>query len=191
MVTRAAEVLRSGGVILYPTETVYGLGGDATKEEPVRKIFQIKNRDGNKPLIILVKDLEMARDFVDLGPHELALRNYWPGPLSGVFRSKASFPEEVASPEGAVALRISSHPFVIELFKLISFPLVSTSANRSGDQNSLSVEEVRNSLRDAFTLIDFVADGGELPSSPPSTLIDFTKNPPIVLRSGSVLFNSP
>jgi len=184
----ASKVLSGGGVIVYPTETVYGLGGNATDELTVRKIFKIKGREEGKPLIILVKDFVMAGQIGDLGLYRGVLEKYWPGALTGIFKSRSKLPAGIVSKEGTVALRISPHPFVQKLFEFIDFPLISTSANRSGDKNSLSVTAVKNSLGENFNLIGYVIDLGELPSSLPSTLVDFTSTQPRILRQGSISF---
>lgn len=184
----ASRILTDRGVVCYPTETVYGLGGSAFDEQVVRKIFQIKGRAEGKPLIILVKDFEMAKKYVDLGNYEPVLKKYWPGPLTGVFKSKFKFPAGIISKEGTIALRISPHPFAQKLFEFIDFPLISTSANKSGGQSCRTVDEVKVSLGIQFKLIDFIADFGPLPLSETSTIVDFTSEVPKVLRSGAVDF---
>jgi len=115
LVKKAADILNNSGIIVYPTETVYGLGGNAFDEKVVRKIFKIKGREAGKPLIVLVKDFEMAESLVDLKNYKDLLKKYWPGPLTGVFKATVVFPEGVVSKEGTVAIRISPHPFVQKL----------------------------------------------------------------------------
>ena len=182
-------ILKSGGVIVYPTETVYGLGGNAFEERAVNKIIKIKSRRESKPLIILVKDFEMAERLCEISRFERVLKRYWPGALTGIFKAKVPFSEGVISKEGAVALRVSAHPFVEELFKSIDFPLISTSANRSGGKACLNIEQVKRSLAVTYELVDFTIDGGELPSSLPSTLVNSTITPPKILRQGVVNFS--
>lgn len=187
--TEVIAILRSGGVIVYPTETVYGLGGNALDEKAVKKVFDIKSREKDKPLIVLVRDLAMADQLANLGNYKQLLKGYWPGALTGIFRAKKKFLIGIISENGKIALRISSHPFVMNLFKLIDFPLISTSANRSGGESCLDVGQVKKSLGERYKLVDFVFDGGKIPSSLPSTLVDFTVTPPKVLRQGNVIYS--
>jgi len=181
-------VLSGGGVVVYPTETVYGLGGNARDETVVKKIFEIKGREEGKPMIVLVKDFKMAKDIANLGNYELLLRKYWPGALTGVFKAAINLPDGVVSKEGTVAVRVSPHPFVRNLFEYISFPLISTSANRSGDKNSLTISEVKKSLGAKTNLIDSFVDWGKLYTSIPSTIVSFISGVPKVLRQGSIIF---
>lgn len=187
--SEAAAVLKRDGVIIYPTETVYGLGGNAYKETVVGKIFEIKGRRESKPLIVLVKDFSMAEELAETESYKEVLGLYWPGALTGIFRAKRKLPFGVLSREKKVALRISSHPFVANLFKSIDFPLISTSANRSGGKDCLNIKQVKNSLAEKYRLVDLVIDNGILAFSSPSTLVDFTVTPPKVLRQGNVIYS--
>jgi len=181
-------ILKNSGVIIYPTETVYGLGGKATSNQVIERIYRIKGRDKSKPLIILVRDFVMARGLAKIEPFEGLLKGYWPGALTGIFVAKNNLPSGIVSGEGKIAVRISSHPFVKSLFKMINFPLISTSANRSGEPNCLTIEAAKKSLGEKFSLVDYSVDFGELPDVPPSTLVDFTVHPAKILRQGSVVF---
>ena len=185
----AARVLKGGGIIVYPTETVYGLGGNALDEDVVKKIYNIKGREEGKPLIVLVRNLSVAGQLADLGNYKTVLEKYWPGALTGVFNATAKFPVGVISKGGTVALRVSPHPFIQRLFEHIDFPLISTSANRSGDKNSLSIAEAKESLGWEFDLVNGVVDLGNLPKAVPSTVVDFTTIPPKILRRGSINFS--
>jgi len=188
LLIEVVAILKSGGVIVYPTETVYGLGGNALDETVVKKIFDIKSRQADRPLIVLVRDFAMAEQLANLGNYKQILGGYWPGALTGIFRAKRELPVGVLSLDGKIALRISPHPFIVDLFNSIDFPLISTSANRSGGKSCLNIEQVKKSLAEKYKLVDFVIDGGVLSLSLPSTLIDFTVTPPKVLRQGVVSF---
>ena len=188
LLSEAVAILKNGGAIVYPTETVYGLGGNALDQVVVEKIFKIKGRVKNKPLIVLVKDLLMAGELCEVDSFEGVLRRYWPGALTGIFKARKEFPKGVLK-NGRVAIRVSPHPVTIKLFKMIDLPLISTSANRSGGENCLDIEQVKKSLGERYKMVDFVIDGGKIPSSPPSTLIDFTVTPPKVLRQGNVIYS--
>lgn len=186
---QAVKVLQGGGTIIYPTETVYGLGGNALDWAVIEKIFKIKGREKGKPLIVLVKDFSMAERLCEISRFEGVLKRYWPGALTGIFEARKGLPDGVLK-NGKIAIRVSPHPFVGKLFKLIEFPLISTSANRSGGKDCLNIAQVKKSLADRYKLVDFIIDGGELPPSLTSTLIDFTAVPPRVLRQGVVTFSS-
>mgnify|MGYP001609127478 CR=1 FL=1 len=184
----ASSVLRTGGIIVYPTETVYGLGGNALDEDVVSKIFEIKGRGAGKPMIVLVKDFKMAGQVADLGNYKPLLKKYWPGALTGIFRTVAKFPSGIISREGTVAIRISPHPFVKKLFEFVDFPLISTSANKSGDKNSSTIKEVKKSLGTSSRLVDYFVDWSSLDEAVPSTVVSFISNTPKVLRQGSIIF---
>jgi len=185
-----ATVLERGAVMLYPTETVYGLGCDVRNEKALAKIYVLKGRPMGKPFIVLVKDLRMAKRIArfSLAAERLA-RKFWPGPLTLVLRTR----------KGAllgryfqrtVALRVSPHPFVRKLFRHIGFPLVSTSANRSGKQPAHSVRELRRQLGARMRKIDMIIDAGMLPRRRPSTVVDLTGAAPKLLREGAVLWKT-
>lgn len=180
--------LKKDGIIVYPTETVYGIGGNALCQVVVDKVYQIKDREEGKPLIILVKDLTMAESLAEISRYKSILEKYWPGALTGVFTAKVGLPKGVVSEANTIAMRVSPHPFVKELFTKIDFPLISTSANKSGLSSCLSIKEVKNSLRDTSNLVDEYVDYGILPPSESSTLVDFTRESPSILRQGTVKF---
>lgn len=188
LANETAKVLNNGGVIVYPTETVYGLGGNAFDENVAGKIFNIKGREAGKPMIVLVKDFKMVESIADLKNYKDLLKKYWPGALTGVFGAVAKFPSGVVPKEGTVAIRISPHLFVQKLFEFIDFPLISTSANKSGDKNSSTIEEVKESLGPSSRLVDYFVDWGSLDTTVPSTVVSFVSNTSKVLRQGSIIF---
>lgn len=181
-----AKAFFQNGVIVYPTETVYGLGGNALSSDVVERVYQIKGREENKPVIILVKDYSVAASLADVDQYKDILNQYWPGKLTGVFFARKSFPKGVISLNNTIAIRVSPHPFIQALFGYIDFPIISTSANRSGLPSCHSINEVRKSLGETASLVDYYVDYGELPQSSPSTIVNFTQNPPTVLRQGEI-----
>lgn len=179
----AADVLRSGGVILYPTETIYGLGANALDDEAVSKIFKIKKRDINKPLSVLVRDMQMAKKIACIDSKaELILNKIWPGPVTIVLRKKDILPYSVTADGETVAVRISSNPFVQSLMLRLDFPITSTSANLSGEKNMLSSEEINYTFSKLEFPPDAFINAGNLSSDKPSAIIDLTdiRNPRIV-----------
>ena len=181
---KAAEVLVSGGVIIYPTETLYGIGALATNERAVNRVFDIKGRASGKPIPVLVKNIEMLIEFAEVTPLGLKLtREFLPGPLTLVLRQKRKLPDIISGGTGKVGFRISSHPFVKSLFEFLDEPITSTSANLSGEENLLSFHEIYGEFRD---LVDLIVDGGRLFPSKGSTVVDLTTTPPTMVREGEI-----
>jgi len=181
---KAASVLREGGIIIYPTETLYGIGALALNEESVKKIFKIKERFYGKPIPILVKDKEMLSRFVEVTEEASQLiYKFLPGPLTLVLKQKKFLPELISAKTGKVAVRISSHPFVRRLFNLVSEPLTSTSANVSREENLFNFDEIYDAFKGKVALI---VDSGSLPPSKGSTVIDLTVKPPRIVREGDI-----
>src|SRR3989339_372410 len=144
------ESLKAGCTIIYPTETCYGIGGDATNPEVVEKIYKIKQRREEKPFLVVVPDVAMAMEYLEWSSQldEIASK-YWPGPLTIVGRLKDQKIERlpklasgVVPPDGTIALRVTAHPVASELARALGGPLISTSANISGKEPSYSASEV-------------------------------------------------
>ncbi len=183
LLERAAAVLRSGGLVAYPTDTVYGLGVDPTNDEAVRKLFEAKRRppDQSTPLLI-ASPADLAR-IVDDVP-EVAQRlivAFWPGALTIVLRKAEGFRSTAVGV--TVGLRVPDHPVPRELVRLLSGPITGTSANVSGAPEPLTAEDVRAQLGDQ---VDFVVDGGSCPGGRPSTVVDCTLEQPRIVRAGAV-----
>jgi L-threonylcarbamoyladenylate synthase len=180
----AALMINNGGVVIYPTETLYGLGANALSEISVRRVFVSKGRPYGKPIPLLVRDIEMFREVAIVT--ELAsklIRSFLPGPLTLVLDEKINFPGLITADTGKVAVRISNHPFVKQLFRHISQPLTSTSANISGGDNLYDIK----GIYDAFnSKVDLIIDSGTLHPSKGSTVVDLTKSPPSIIREGEI-----
>lgn len=183
----AAEHARRGGVLAYPTETVYGFGGRCDSET-VRRVRTLKRREEGKPLLVLVRDADevAALRWTDEA-RELA-RIFWPGSVTLVLEDpEALFPEGVRSARGAVAVRVSPHPVVTLLLEALDGPLTSTSANAPGTPPARSGEEALTAAVELEVGSDLlVVDVGLLPASGPSTLVDCTGPAPVVVREGTV-----
>lgn len=166
-VEKAVEFLKEGKVIVYPTETCYGLGCDATNDEACKRVFKIKKRSEEKKLPIIVASLEMAKRYAYFSRDALKLaRAFWPGPLTLVLRNKVKVSSLVANKK--IALRVSSNKVARILSKLLGKPIVATSANISGRENCYSIKEV---LRQGVKA-DLYLDGGRLKRVKPSTIFD-------------------
>ena len=185
VVERTAEVVRNGGVIGYPTETVYGIGCDPFNRGAVERVYSIKQRPKSLPFVILVSGREMLKGLVSEIPlvAEDLIRDFWPGPLTIVFRSSGRIAPPASGAGGTIALRFSNSPFAIRLVNRLGFPLVSTSANISGFPTARSAEELVALFGDQ---LDLLVDGGESPSTKPSTIVDVSEGKINILREGCV-----
>lgn len=183
----AVEHVRAGGILAYPTETVYGFGGACTPTA-VDAVRALKRRSEESPLLALVRDAADARGLQWSEEARLLAETFWPGALTLVLPDPhATFPDGVRSRTGAVAVRVSPHPLVATLLGALGAPLTSTSANAPGEAPAMDGGEALAAARrlGAGSAL-LVLDGGRLPPSGPSTLIDCTGAVPVVLREGTV-----
>jgi len=181
----AEKVLKSGGIVIGPTDTVYGIYCDATNPDSIRKIFKIKKRIPEKALPIFVKDITTARKLAYIDDRKTRfLEKIWPGPVTVVFHHKEKLPRVLTGGRDTIGIRIPNNPFILELFSRLDFPLAQTSANISGAEPMRSAEEVA-ALWKKETAVELIVDAGEL-SVEPSAVIDFTRDNPIILRSGII-----
>jgi L-threonylcarbamoyladenylate synthase len=184
-VLRAVELLRAGEVVALPTETVYGLAANALDEKAVSKIFQIKGRPANNPIIIHVTGIEMAKRCVKNWP-ELAdklSKSFWPGPLTMVLPRAKEIPEIVTAGGETVGIRWPSHPFIQAVIRECDFPLAAPSANLSNQISPTNAEHVRQQLAGEVSLI---VDGGQSQVGIESTVLDLSMSPPQILRPGMI-----
>ena len=179
--------VRSGGLVAYPTETVYGIGGTCT---PVAadSVRRLKGRDGGKPLIALIPDRNAIPGLEWTPEAEELAKIFWPGSLTLVLRDPGgSFPEGVRDPKrGTVGVRLSPHPIASRLVAELGAPLTSTSLNAQGEPPIASGEEAREWLERVGARDVWLIDGGSLPRSRPSTVVDCTLRRPRVLREGTI-----
>lgn len=184
-IQKAVNILEEGGVIAYPTETVYGLGCDPWNKEAVNRIRFLKGRDGNKPMILLIPDIQNAGMLSMPIPEKTRalINTFWPGPLTLVMQASTRAPESILNQDRKIAVRISSDPVCGQLMKKYNHPLVSTSANSSGEYPARSVAEVENYFNDK---LDAILDGGTRHISEPSTVVDLFNNELRILRTGAI-----
>jgi L-threonylcarbamoyladenylate synthase len=187
-VDEAVAVLSRGGVVVYPTETVYGIGVDATNQDAVDKLLVYKARREGKPLSIAVADAMMAEEYVEVNAIARNLyEHFLPGPVTVVSKSKGKVARGVESELGTVGIRIPDHTLVREVIKTLGKPIVATSANISYKKRPYTVQDVLSNLSEKQkNLIDLLLDAGELPKRDPSTVVDTTLNQEIVLRQGNL-----
>ena len=169
----AGRIIACGGVVVFPTETVYGIGGDGSNPIVVDKIYRIKKRSGDKPLVRLIASLDPVRHLLD-GEGELRLlEEFWPGPLTVILRS----------PEGATrGYRLPGHEFVRRMIEKSGVELVATSANRSGEP---AITRGAMARREFGGRVDLIIDGGKVMGRS-STVLDLAVSPPRILREGPV-----
>lgn len=185
LIDRAVAILRAGGLVAFPTETVYGLGADATNPAAVRRIFAAKGRPPTNPLIAHVADIDTARRYAaewsDAAQTLAAV--WWPGPLTLVVPKAASVVAEATAGRETVGLRSPDHPLALELLRAFGGPVAAPSANRSNRVSPTTADHVRVELGDAVNL---VLDGGPCRVGIESTVLDLTTAPPTILRPGGV-----
>lgn len=180
----AAGAIRRGEVIAIPTDTVYGLAGDPFRCGVVERIFRLKQRAENLPILLLIDSLDRLRRLVSEMPDLLRAiaGNFWPGPLTVILPAAGRVPRSVTAGTGTVAVRCPASPFVQALIREASAPLTGTSANLSGRPAAVTADEVNRQLGGG---VYYVVDGGRSRSRLPSTLLDLTGKPRI-LRNGAV-----
>jgi L-threonylcarbamoyladenylate synthase len=182
--TQILSFLRSGGVIGFPTDTAYGLGADPFNENAVREIYEIKGRPETKPILLVTDSMAMTERVaaVSLSARRLAAR-FWPGALTLILPALPALPALVTAGTGTVGVRWCSSPFVQRLLGELGGPLTATSANLSGQPAPVTAAEVAAQLGGRLKLL---IDGGTLPARGGSTVLDFTKDPPVLVREGPV-----
>jgi L-threonylcarbamoyladenylate synthase len=186
-VAQAAEVLRAGGVLLYPTDTLYGLGADSLNREALDKIFAIKGRDEGKPIHSIVAEVDAAAPYAVVSPLAQALSDkLLPGPLTLLLAKTATVPEWAVSGRDTFGIRVPANTFCLALADAFGKPYTATSANKAGQEPMRNVDVILAQLGDAANTIDLIIDAGELPASQPSTVVDARGKEPVVLRKGAI-----
>jgi L-threonylcarbamoyladenylate synthase len=184
-ISNAVGVLRSGGVVAFPTETFYGLGADISKETGIRKVFETKSRSYHQPLLILIPSLRALPGLVlEIPPlAKILISALWPGGLTLLFQAAHGLSPLLTAETGKIGIRLSSHPVARGIAAALEGPITGTSANVSGKPPCSDAEEVKRNLG---TMVDLIIDGGETPGGMSSTLVDVTVTPARILREGAV-----
>lgn len=193
-ISAICEALKSGKALVYPTETCYGLGCDATNQEAVDRIFAIKQRQKNKPLLVVAHDLSVMLEHVFDSPTLFELEEkYWPGPLTVVTRARSdsNLAKGVIAEDGTVAFRITDHPIASAICQAIDGPIVSTSANIAAHKSPYDIGDVLAMFGEEVVQPDIVIDAGVLPDRSPSTIVRINIDGTIeVLREGDIVIAS-
>lgn len=181
-VQQAVKIIQDGGVIAFPTDTVYGIGGDVFQEKAVQKLFQIKNRDLEKGIPVLCAAIEDLIQLTGALPDKIAevTRSFWPGPLTLILPGSSALPD-VLSPDDSIGIRIPAHPETLELLRRTG-PLAATSANLSGSPSAVTARQVLDQLEGK---LDLILDGGSSPGGQASTVLDL-RDTPRILRVGPI-----
>ena len=182
---RAGEILKKGGLVAFPTETVYGLGGDALDETAAHRIYEAKGRPSDNPLIIHIADMEHLDKIVEEVPeaaHKLA-EAFWPGPLTMIMNKSDAVPHGTTGGLDTVAIRMPSDPIALELIRQGCGYVAAPSANTSGRPSPTTAQHVEEDLGEA---IEMIIDGGQVGIGLESTIVDFTEDVPVVLRPGYI-----
>jgi len=179
------SILKQGGIVAFPTDTVYGLGACPNLHQAVGRVYQVKNRPQNMALPLLLADISQITDVASFVPPIawLLARNFLPGALTIVLYRSSLVPDIITAGGKTVAIRIPSHPIPVSLAEGLGTPLVGTSANLSGKPNALTADEVYAQFGNK---IDLIIDGGRCPGGRESTVIDVTGDTPIVIREGAI-----
>jgi L-threonylcarbamoyladenylate synthase len=184
-ITKAANLINSGGIVAIPTESFYGLSVDPTDVKAIHRLFDLKKRRGDQPILILIPCVEQLDGYASHVP-DIARRlmnQFWPGGLTLIFEMKPKLPRELTAGTGKIGVRLSSHPIATALAQAVGAPITGTSANISGQAACSSAQEVLQHLGDK---VDLILDGGKTAGAKGSTVLDVTMDPPVVVREGMV-----
>lgn len=184
-IEQVADVLIAGGIIGYPTETIYGIGCSAFDAEAVERIYRLKGRDRQKTMILIAGDIVQVSELVKSIPvsAEKLIDSFWPGPLTLIFEASSRLHEFAFGKSKTIAVRIPDCTICLELIRETGFPLVSTSANISGQDAAVAAQQVAEAFGDQ---LDVIIDGGPSPERAPSTLVDITRTPARIVRRGAI-----
>ncbi|MGC8784719.1 MAG: L-threonylcarbamoyladenylate synthase [Armatimonadota bacterium] len=182
---KASNVLAGGGLVIFPTETVYGLAADALSEEAVRRVWEVKGRPSDKPLPVQVADMDGLRLLWREVPADLLplINAFMPGPLTLVYWRSALVPDIVTAGTDTVGVRVPNHPVALALLRAFGRPIVAPSANLSGEEPPSRVEDISPQLLEQ---VELVIDAGDTGGGIPSTVLDATVRPARVLRAGAL-----
>jgi len=185
VIKQASETVAKGGVVIFPTTCLYGLAADATNEDAVRKVYRIKKRPPDNPILVLVKDQEALKKIaVSLSPAANAIiNNFWPGNITIIFEAQDSMPSITTAGTGKIGIRIPAHNVAIELTKRLKNPLTATSANISETPGCSRISDIDPEI---IKQADLILDAGTLKGGMGSTVVDVTTTPPEILREGTI-----
>ena len=185
VINAAVEVLKRGGLVAFPTTGLYGLGADALNPRAVERVFRIKQRDPDKPILVLIKDVSALKGIAIHVPEYASrlMAAFWPGSLTIILEARSMFPEVLNGGTGKIGIRVPKHPVARALVSAFDGPVTGTSANLSGKEGCSSVADLSPDL---VQHLDLVLDAGQLKGGVGSTVVDATTDTPVVVREGAV-----
>lgn len=188
LIDKVIDVLKSGGLIIFPTETSYGVGVDATNPEAVSKLLLYKKRPEGKAISIAVANQQIAKQYVEINANaQNFYNNFLPGPVTIISKSHHKVDSRLESETGTLGIRIPNYRLMLNILEKFNKPITATSANISGGKTPYTTEDILENIPERNkNLIDLIIDAGELPKNPPSTVIDTTSNNLTIIRSGRV-----
>lgn len=188
LIQKAASVVRSGGIVIFPTRSLYGLAADAFNEEAVERIFEIKGRRSEKPILVLADSFLMLSCLVRNIPStaQKIMDSFWPGGITIVFEANENLPANLTAGSGKIGVRRPGHPVASALVKAVGGPVTGTSANLSGNHGCGMISEIDPDIAER---VDLIIDAGELKGGTGSTVIDVTEDPPVLIREGGISIN--
>ena len=184
-IKQGITILKEGGLVAYPTDTVYGLGACANLTDAVERIYQVKQRPLNMPLPLLMADISQIDEFIkSISPvARLLINHFLPGALTLVLPASDNVPDIITGGDKSVAIRVPAHPVPVALTKGLGFPIVGTSANISSMPSPLTANDVRSQFGEK---VDLIIDGGRCPGGKESTIVDVTGKDVIIIREGAI-----
>lgn len=183
-VNSLVNILNNSGIAVIPTDTVYGLVGDATSENVIKKVFLIKQRENTKPLLILISNFDMLKKYVkNISPLELEIINkFWPGPLTIIFQNKKNLSDLLTANKSEIAIRMPNDERLLDLINKLNKPIIATSANIAHEKTITSIDLLEDKIKNN---VDYIYDGGFLEDNP-STIIKVIDNKVIIVRDGII-----
>jgi L-threonylcarbamoyladenylate synthase len=184
-ISQAAAVIRGGGVVCFPTRCLYGLGADALNTAAVERVFDIKQRPADMPLLVLINNPSQMDGLAGNIPRvaRVLMERFWPGRLTLVLEAEASLPALLTAGTGKIGIRLAAHPVARALVEAVAKPITGTSANLSGGGGCRKVSELGPPIR---RQVDLILDGGPLKGGVGSTVVDVTGETPVMIREGEV-----
>ncbi len=185
VITAAVNVLKAGGLLAFPTTGLYGLGADALDPRAVERVFRIKQRDLDKPILVLIENESELRRIATHVPQSASrlMAAFWPGALTVILEARQTLPFALTGGTGKIGIRVPKHPVASALISAFDGPITGTSANLSGKEGCASVADLSPGL---VQKLDMVMDGGLLKGGVGSTVVDATMDPPVVVREGAI-----